>query len=184
MKKEKKKVVENKESKLYEPMPMTTQLVLDNLAQSCEGYFPDKIYYFIQAIENLKNDFPDLHNELKKELPKIYPDAYNYYYKVVVDIKKYYDGLRGDKIVSYDVNDVRFVEFSKNMYQLPLINTIIYKIFYRAIKKTKLKDYSISSESWARARRKYKEFEPKEEQRYRKVSEFDEDDEGTEEDYE
>lgn len=183
MTKKKEKVEKEDEEKLYDVLPVTRQLVLRYLAQSSEGYFPDKVYYLIQAIEHMKQDIPEIDAELRKEFSLVYPKLYNQFEKDAIDVKKYYDLLRGEKITVPDITSQIFIEYEKTMAKLQLVNRAVYKIFYFAFKKTKLVKMSIPSTAFADARMKYKTFEPKDEQKFRErheddvgIEEYDEDD--------
>ena len=163
-----------KTKQLYEPLNMTTQLIFSNLAESCIGYFPDKIYFLIEAYNVLKSDVKQIETKLKKT--KDY-DKLEKFQLISSVIKTHYDFLKGSQITKSDPNDIDFVRYQKAMSHLPLITPKIYEIFFDAIKMTKLKDFSIPNETLKRAERTYKSFEPREEQYAKEINEDYEDEE-------
>jgi hypothetical protein len=169
-------VSKEKKELLYEPLNITIQLVMDNLATSCSGYFPDKIYYLIECINVLMSDIVELQPIIKKKFGKRYSKMIRYQ-RISIAVKTYYDTLDGSAITKDDFMTIGFLLYQKAMSNLPLINPIVYEIFFDIIKQTKLKDYSIPSESLARAERKYKRFEPKEETYSKEISSDDDYDE-------
>lgn len=169
---DKKAEKKDEENDLYEVLPVTRQLVFMHLAQSCMGYFPDKIYYMIQAINQLKADIPQIDSDLRKEFPNFYPVLYNQYEKTALNIKRYYDTLKGDKIIKPDIDNPIFILYEREMAKLPLINLTMQNVFYFAFKKTKLITFSIPSTALGDARLKYKVFEPKDENEYREKKDY------------
>ncbi len=172
----KKKLIKKqvKKQKVYEPLPMTTQLVFNDLALSRVGYYCDKIYYMIEGMNFLMADLPELEKELKKKFPKHY-HLLKISQIIATEIKVYYDGLDGHQIAKDDLTSERFISFKKALPDLPFINKPLYKMFYFLIKRTKLKNYSIPSIYFRMAERKYKSFEPKDEQAHRDTHDEDED---------
>lgn len=161
---------EKKEEELYSVLNITRQMVLDNLALAEIGYYCDKPYYIIRCIEILLSDV----DELREDMLEKYPELYKFLEirkAIAASVKTYYDGLEGKEIAKKDISSERFVEFDKGMLDLAIIDKELLKIFFDVVKRTELVDYSIPSESYARAERKYKVFEPQEEIMAREMAE-------------
>lgn len=150
--------------KTYELLPIVRQKVLTFLAMVMVSITPDQEYYSVLAMQEIWNDVPEIEKQVQKE----FPDAYKYlvkYKRILANIKSYYDGLEDGTIVKDDITSARFRKYKDAMLDWQGIDQDVGKMFVFTIKKTSIIDWSTPSEYIARADRKYKSFEPKEEQR-------------------
>lgn len=141
--------------KKKEVLNISRQMIFYKLAQFCDAYQGNDLYYLMEAVNMIRADVGDkLLKEKYKDKYKKVKDKLDEFEERIHKVKTYYDNIENweDEEKHKKLKRIYRKEFSK----LPLLNKALFKVFMILLEKTNLKYQTIPNDYFRRMERKYK----------------------------